>query len=119
VLAFLVMTASAFGSLFAVTMLGLMVFWTVAPVVGIIRASMRKAKGDSSALAPILAGASLAVMVLFSVFVFLVKHKLPGSKWSYFELILNVGWLYYAVHANRHAAALRAKRISGQVATSS
>jgi len=98
------------AGLFAVAMVGLMVFWMVAPIIGIIRASMRRARGASSTLAPILAGSCLVLLLLLYLFVYGIKKELPGSIWSYMQLILHIAWLTYALSANRAAAARTTER---------
>jgi hypothetical protein len=91
------------GELVVMGVLALMVGWFVAPIVGIIRASNRKARGTYSAAAPILAGSSLGLLVCVWVLASLAEKPPSRSYFSYVQMGLHVLWLVLAIQANRAA----------------
>jgi len=92
-----------FSEMLLLGVVALMVAWLVAPIVGIMRARMRRARGTHSPGAPILAGVSLGLLLLAWIFKWLLQHDPGISKVALLNLPLNVAWLWLALRANRAA----------------
>jgi hypothetical protein len=87
------------GEIVVILMLLLACGWVAAPIVGIIRASMRLTRRTASASAPILAGIWLALVLIATIFLASSRGTLPFL--SYAQVALNAIWLWSALRANR------------------